>query len=179
MRLRRVLAPVAWLMLAQASWADIEATSPDGKRYLLKDDGTWQALDAKGTDPAQSKSSPDAEAELQLVRKIEREDDCQLVVRMTNKLPYEIRHIVPTFSAYRANGVMHDTAIAGFQSIRPSDNTVRTVEFNKIKCADIARVQVSGGDRCEMGELHKFSEGTGTCLARVRVLPSEVLQFDK
>jgi hypothetical protein len=53
------------------------------------------------------------------------------------------------------------------------------VRFGGIGCADIARLQVQGGDRCDMGDLNKFSDAKGECLARVRVLPSEVLPFEK
>ena len=177
--LRRMLLPVALLALSQLSWADIEATGPDGKRYLLKVDGSWQEIDPKSSDPTQSKSPPDGEAEMQLIRRVERASDCQLVVRLTNKMTYQIQHIVPTFSVYRSTGVLHDTASAVFGFVRPTENSERTVSFSKIRCDEIAHVQVGGADRCEMGDLNKFTDGKGLCLARVRVLPSDLVRFDK
>ena len=44
---------------------------------------------------------------------------------------------------------------------------------------EIGGVQVGGGDRCEMGDLDKFSSVRGECLARVRVMASDVVRFDK
>ena len=55
----------------------------------------------------------------------------------------------------------------------------REFEFTGIACQDIARVQVVGGDRCEMGDLHRFSDLKGQCLERVRVVSSDLVRFDK
>ena len=175
----RALLPCAGLVLAQAAWADFEATGPDGRRYLLRDDGTWRSVESKDKVQAQPKAQPEADLLLQLEQKVERGNNCQLVFRLVNNSPYEIRHIVPFFSVYRANGVLHGTVSVGFQSIRPSDRLERAAEFTRIACSDIARVQVSGGDRCEMGDLHTFSEADGQCLSRVRVVPSDLIRFDK
>jgi hypothetical protein len=41
---------------------------------------------------------------------------------------------------------------------------------------------VSGGDRCTMGDLHRWSdiaEVKGQCLARVKVVESSVIKFEK
>jgi hypothetical protein len=86
---------------------------------------------------------------------------------------------VPEFSVYRANGVMYDSAFMGFSFLRPGDTQQRDIRFDGINCQDIARVKVGGGDRCEMGELDKFSSGRGKCLALVRVVESDVVRFDK
>ena len=40
-----------------------------------------------------------------------RGNGCQLAVRLENKLPYEIRSLVPYYSVYRADGVIYDTVI--------------------------------------------------------------------
>ncbi len=175
----RALLPCAGLVLAQAAWADFEATGADGKRYLLRDDGTWRKVESKDKDQAQPKAQPEGEVVLQLEQKVERGNNCRLVFKLANNSPYEIRHIVPFFSVYRANGVLHGTVSVGFQSIRASDRLERTADFTRIACSDIARVQVGGGDRCEMGNLHKFSEADGQCLSRVRVVPSDLTRFDK
>jgi hypothetical protein len=55
----------------------------------------------------------------------------------------------------------------------------REVDFGRITCAEITRIQVTGGDRCEIGELNKYSVQDGQCLARVRVVPSELAPFSK
>lgn len=165
--------------LAHDARADFELTAPDGRRLLLKDDGTWKYQDTKEKDTGAAKNQPPEEAMLQLEQKVERGPHCRVVMRLVNTLPYEIGHIVPSFSAYRANGTMHETVTVGFQSVRPAESLQRAVEFTRIACADIARVQVSDADRCQMGDLNKFSPANGQCLARLRIAPSTVAKFDK
>jgi hypothetical protein len=63
--------------------------------------------------------------------------------------------------------------------MRPGDTLIRDIDFNGITCQDIVRVQVAGGDRCDMGDLDKFSGVKGQCLARVRVVESDLVRFDK
>lgn len=176
-RTATALALLLGLVLPHAARADFELTGPDGKRYLLKDNGTWQRVDAKDADTTAAKV--EGEALLRLERRIERGNHCRLALTMVNNLPYEIGHIVPYLSVYRANGVVHETVSIAFQSIRPSDKVERSADFSRITCGEIARVQVSGGDRCEMGDLNKFSDVKGQCLARVKLAPSEIVRFDK
>ena len=159
--------------------ADMVLTAPDGRKVVLKDDGSWRYQDAAEKGKAAPKEAQGPLAELVLEKKIDRNTNCRLVFSLTNNLPYEIQQIVPYFSVYRANGVIHETLSTAFQSVRPADKIERTADFSRITCAEIARVQVSGGDRCEMGELYKFLETKGQCLARIRVLPSDVVQFEK
>ena len=100
-------------------------------------------------------------------------------MKLVNNLPYEIRSIVPEFKVYRANGVVYDTVFGAFQFSKPGDSRSREVRFNGIACPDIARLQVTGGDRCEMGDLDKFSSEKGKCLEYVRVVESDLVRFDK
>ena len=102
-------------------------------------------------------------------------------MRLENKLPYEIRSLVPYYSAYRADGVIYNTSSGGqgFSSLRPGDSQRREIEFEGIPCNAISRVQVVGGGRCQMGELDKFSATSEQCLARVRVVRSDLVRFDK
>ena len=180
----RLLALAAWLvsallMLPQAALADQVLTTPDGRKVQLKDDGTWRYQDAAAPAKDAPKGEPAIQAQLRLEKKVERGAHCRLVLSLANDLPYEIKHFIPYVSVYRAGGVVHETVSMAFQSIRPADKIEREADFSRITCAEITRVQVVGGDRCEMGELHKFSESSGQCLARVRVLPSDLVRFDK
>jgi len=172
---------VGALAFAPPALGDFELTAPDGRRVLLKDDGTWRYVEGMWKDLAEDKSKDAGEAVMVLERKIERGNNCRFIVRLVNNLPYEIRSLVPYYSGYRANGVIYDTVSSptAFTAVRPGDKLVREFEFTGIACQDIARVQVVGGDRCEMGDLHKFSEGKGQCLARVRVEASDLVRFDK
>ena len=196
----------ALAMAALAMAADIEVTAPDGRRILLKPDQTWSYVDppadkaakpateakpaatadntegAAGTDKkegAVAVKKDEGEAVLHLEGKIAGNRICRFQLRLVNNLPYEIRSLVPEFSVYRANGVVYDSVFSGFSFLKPGDMQKREVRFNGIPCEAIARVQVGGGDRCEMGELDKFSNTKGECLARVRVVASEVVKFDK
>ena len=104
---------------------------------------------------------------------------CRFEFELTNTLPYEIRSLVPFFAISRVNGAVYSTESLGFGPIKPGDKSLRALRFAGITCQDIARLQVLGGDRCDMGELNKFSDAKGECLARVRVLPSDGVKFDK
>ena len=173
-----IMRDVLETVLSSAAQADVELTAPDGRRILLKDNGTWVYVEAdRGADTI----NKEGEATLALERKAERGKGCRIAVRLENNLPYEIRSLVPYYSVYRANGVIYDTVSgpSAFTSLKPGDGQSREVDFVGISCQDIARVQVVGGDRCEMGELTKYSATTGQCLARVRVVKSDLLRFDK
>lgn len=161
--------------LAQA--ADMVLTTPDGRSVVLKDNGTWAYQAGPASDKPVEYKGP--MADLRLERKTDRGAHCRLTFSLVNNLPHEIVHVIPNFAVFRANGVLHESVSAAFQNIRPSDRIERSVDFSRITCAEIARVQVVGGDRCEMGTLHKFSEPNGQCLARLHAVPSDILRFDK
>jgi hypothetical protein len=163
------------MLLSPTSRADFEVTGPDGSRILIKDDGTWIRLGAKAT----ANSEDEGEAVLRLESKTELGLGCRYQLRLQNNFPYEIRSIVPAFYAYRANGVIYDTQSVNFNTLRPGDAQTRQIQFVGIACRDIARLQVGGGDRCEMGELDRFSNDKGLCLGRVRVVASDLVVFDK
>jgi hypothetical protein len=175
----RTILLVAGIASACAAQADFNVTGPDGRRIMLKDDGTWRYVEQAGGD--NDKAKEEGEATLQLERKTPRGNGCLYSLRLVNKLPYEIRSLVLYYSAYRANGVIYDTVAAqsSFGFLKPGDQQQREVQFNGIGCDDIDRVQVGGGDRCVMGDLDKFSAAKGQCLARVRVVESDLVRFDK
>lgn len=171
-------------LLASSAWADFELRDSKGRRIRLLDNGTWRYVDAKDREAAASEAkeaaaNPPAQAELRLERRVEAPGGCRFDLALSNTLAYEIRSLVPDFAAQRANGVIYATQIAGFGSVMPGDQRRRSLQFAGIGCTDIARLEVRGGDRCEMGDLNKFTDGSGLCMARVRVLPSELLVFEK
>lgn len=171
-----VLASAAYVSPARA---DFEITGPDGRRILLKDDGTWSYVDSATTDSAKVKTVVVGEAVLSLERRIEVGRNCRFALRLVNNFTHEIQSIVPSFSAFRTNGVLYETVSTGFFSIKPGNQQSKEAFFQGIACPEIARVQVTGGDRCEMGDLDRFSNAKGECLARVRVVASDLVQFDK
>ena len=161
-----------------AARADFEVTGPDGRRILLKDDGTWRYQEA-GKEQPKDKPTVTGEGVLTLERRTEAGPNCRFGLRLTNNTNYEIQNIVPSFSVYRANGVLYETLGVGFFSIKPGNNVYREVFFQGITCQEIARLQVSGGDRCVMGDLDRLSYTGGACLERVRVVPSDLVRFEK
>jgi len=184
------LASIAWAVHGAST--DFEVTGPDGRRILLKEDKTWRYLETEAKkDPAEAKKTAEAkdapaekpkdpgEAVLYLDGRIEGNRTCRFQVRLVNNLPYEIRSLVPEFSVFRNEGVVYDSVFQSFQFLKPGDTQRREVRLDGLACQDIMRVRVGGGDRCEMGELDKFSPGKGKCLALVRVVASEVVRFDK
>ena len=168
-----------------AARADFELKDEQGRAILLKDDGTWRYLDAPAASaaPASAAASEPAkeqpQAEMLLERRVDVPGGCRFELALVNTLPYRIGSLVPEFAAYRANEVAYSTQTADFGPLRPGDRSRRAVRFPGIACADIARLQVQGGDRCSMGDLNKFSDANGQCLARVRVQPSDLLSFGK
>lgn len=177
----RVLGVLALAALClPAARADFELKDAQGRSILLKDDGTWRYLDAAAADGAASAPAKDQpQAELMLEQRMDVPGGCRFEFVLTNTLTYEIGSLVPLFTVYRANDVAYNAQTASFGRIRPGDQSRRALRFGGIACGEIARLQVSGGDRCEMGDLNKFSDADGQCLARVRVLPSTLLPFEK
>jgi len=181
-----VLAFVA-LGLALAVAADFEVTGPDGRRILLKDDGTWQYVEGKdgkpsreaAKEPEKEKPKVVGEAVLVLERRVGGGGGCIFGLRLVNSFPHLIQSFVPTFSAIRSNDVAYDSVTTGFVTLKPGDGQSREIRFRGISCQDIARLQVSGGDRCVMGDLDRFALDPGACLQRIRVVPSELVRFDK
>ena len=177
---RFVVVPLGLCIAAQQpAWADVEVRGPDGKRILLKDNGTWRHLDAEVPAAGTTTGTATDLAELQMLERADSPGGCSFSLALRNKLPYEIRSLVFEFSALRANGVVYTSLGLGFGPVKPGDVYRRELRLMGIACQDIARLQVGGGDRCDMGGLNKFSEPNGQCLALVQVMPNEVLTFNK
>lgn len=178
-----IVAFAVWTQAGSAD-ADFEVTGPDGRRILLKDDRTWSYLEGAAEakpagDAGAAKARPTATAALHLERVVQRGPGCSLRLRMVNELPYEIRSVVPEFSAYREKDIRYDTVFMSFEAIKPGDQQVKDIVFRGMPCGEIAAVKVGGADRCEMGDLDKFTPERGACLARIRVVESQALKFTK
>jgi len=171
----------ASLLLSHAALAQFQVTAPNGRLVTLYENGTWRYADAGDASSTAEYSDANALAILTLERKTQTGNNCTYEVSLVNNYPYEIRSLVFFYAAYRANGVIYDTVSSGsgFTLLKPGDKQDRDFVVRGLACQDIARVQVLGGDRCDMGDLDKYSSLKGQCLARVRVSESQLVRFDK
>ena len=159
-------------LLAGIAQADIGAITADGKHVLLKDDNTWSYVEEE----------TDQETEyvaLTVVKKQPLANGCKLGFRLDNHMTVDIRTLVPQFSAYIGENVLFQTVSKEFLRIRPTLTQYQEVLFTKIQCRDIQYVKVHGGDRCNMGELNRFSPVRGECLKKIRIIPSDVFNVIK
>lgn len=180
--LRKTLlfAAAACMAALPAASADFELRDATGRRIQLKDNGTWRYVEAAAAaDAKASDAKPQPLADLQLLSRADSPGGCQFEFSLKNHLPYEIRSLVPDFAVHRANGVVYSTQTLAFIALKAGDQRQRALRIEGIACADIAKLQVLGGDRCEMGEIDRFTEGKGLCLAQLRVLPSDTIKFEK
>lgn len=183
-----IAAPLALALGSAPARADFEAKDSAGRRILLRDNGTWRYVDGQ---PAAGATAADAAAasapagpppplaELRLVGKADTPAGCRFDFVLKNTLPYEIRSLVPEFGALRPGGIVYSTQMAAFVSIKPGDERPRSVVFAGIHCSAVDELRLQGGDRCEMGELDRFSAEGGACLARLKVMPTPLVRFDK
>ncbi len=166
-------------LLIPAWAADFEVKAPDGRTLLIKDDGTWRVADA----PAGSASAPPLydgpQAELTLVGRQDVPGGCAFTMTLVNQFPYEIRSLVPDFVVQRPSGVAYTTQSLAFTGIKPGDQRSGELRVQGLACKDIATLHLERGDRCEMGDLNRFSDADGRCLARLKVVPSRLLKFEK
>lgn len=163
---------LAALLAPLGAGADMELTTPDGQRVLLKDDHTWEYVE--------SESVPRERAAVLTVLHVSpRQSACAIGLRLTNNQPFAIKNLVPRFSAYTRDNVEYQTVSVAFDSIRPTRDQYRKLAFSGITCSDIAYVRVHGGERCVMGPLTKFLSTSEDCLGRVFVDPSELIDISK
>lgn len=174
---------LAALGSAGNAWADFELTDKKGRRILLKDNGTWRLITNKDA----AASAPEAKEELkiedmlelQLLRRFDAPGGCRFDLNLANHLPHEVKNLVPDFIALRPSGAVYGSTLISFAAVKPGESRNRSIQFAGIACADIAKVQVTGADRCEVGELNKFTESKGKCLSAIKVIASDLLKFEK
>lgn len=150
----------------------IEVVSPDGRHVLLRDDHTWEYIEVEQL-PA------DESAVLAVVNVEELSNACDVGFRLTNNLPYKIKSLVPSFSAYTTDQVLFDTQSKSFNSIKPTRSQYQKVRFIGITCPNISHIRLLGADRCTMGPFTKFDSGDGECLKRVYVQESNLIKVLK
>jgi len=171
--LHRTIGILAICVAAQTATADLTITAPDGRKILLRDDGTWTLL----------QDTADAEARryatLILENKIDLAGGCRLGLRMRNDLSEQIRTLVLRFTAYKGEQIPFDTVSRGYSYIKPTASQYQEITFRGITCDEITLVEVLAARNCHVGDLTKYSAEAHHCLNLVDVVTSEVLPIAK
>lgn len=169
---RRLATVFAFLIFTSPSvMADTEAVAVNGKRVLLKDDHSWEYI--KNTPP------DNRYARLSVEFTESGAAYCRVGLRLKNDLADKITSIIFMFSAYVDEEVRYETVTKGFQHLKPTNDRFNEITFSGLPCDDIDYIRVHGADRCEVGELNKFTSAKGQCLKLVQVHASDKIVIFK
>jgi len=165
------LLALSFILAGNCALADIEAITTNGKSVLLKNDNTWQYIE---TEQVATRY-----AHLSVVNKQGGDNYCRLGLKLKNDLADKITSIVFRFSAHNQEDIRYDTVTKGFQHLNPTNEGFREITFAGISCEEIKYIRVHGADRCEIGELTKFSAEKSECLKLVQVEGSDKIVIFK
>ena len=146
--------------------------TPDGRRVLLRDDHTWEVVEAEQGDSS-------ASAVISVANVSGLRNACKVGLRLENNLGYNIKSLIPSFSAYNRDGVLFETVSKAFSSIKPTRSQYKQIQFIGITCDNIGHVRVHGAGHCSMGEMDKFNESEGECLSHIHVQASDLIKLIK
>ncbi len=163
----RLLSLFALLIISSANsaLAGLEAITINGKRVTLNSNHTWEYI--------QDEKSTARYAHLSVANLQGGSSFCRLGLKLKNDLADKINSIVFMLSAYIDEEVRYETISKGFQHLKPTQEMYNEITFSDISCDEIQYIRVHGADRCEIGELHKFSPEKGKCLKLVNVEGSD------
>ncbi len=168
----RVLTGLWLCLIAGLTVAATVVVTEEGKRIRLNDDFTWEYIDTQ-VDEVEPQIS------LNVVSKTTQRGNCVLGIMLQNDAPYPILNFVPQFQARIKDDVLFDNVFVSFQNIKPTLRQYQELVFKRVVCEEITRVEVHGGDRCNMEDLTRFSTDKGACLQRVKVIPSNLIEIAK
>jgi hypothetical protein len=153
--------------------ADMTAVTADGRKVLLRDNGTWEFTGKSVGDGGEARAS------LTLEKKVDLARGCRLGLRLKNDLPAQIRSLVLRFTAYKEPQVAFETVSRGYSYIKPTVSQYQEISFRGITCDEITTVAVSAARNCHVGELTKYSASKERCLELIEVRPSDMLPIAK
>lgn len=171
--LYRIAGLFAFCVCAPLALADINATTVDGRKVLLRDNGTWSYIE-KGDDQGK-----EPRAVLALENKIDLARGCRLGLRLNNELPARIRTLVLRFTAYKGDQIAFETVSRGYSFVKPTTSQYQEISFRGISCDEIRSIAVSAARNCHVGDLTKYSASAKRCLELVDVRPSELMAIAK
>jgi len=172
--LSRIVLATLLSLLTPLAGADMTATTEDGRKVLLRGNGTWDWYE-----PAADGDRVQPRALLTLEKKFDIARGCRIGMRLQNDLNAQIRTLVLRFTAYKGDEIAFETVSRGFSYIKPTVSQYQEVTFRGIRCADITSVEVFAARNCHVGELTKYSASAEHCLALVDVAPSDLLPFTR
>ena len=150
----------------------VVVVKPDGGRVLLRNDHTWEVIEVEQDDPTMS-------AVISVANISGLRNACKVGLRLENNLGYNIKSLIPSFSAYTTKGVLYETVSKSFSSIKPTKKQYRQIQFIGITCEDIGHVRIHGAEHCSMGQMDKFNEAEGECLSHIHVKASDLIKITK
>jgi hypothetical protein len=163
----------ALLLAAHYAFADMSAVTADGRKVLLRDNGTWTFAQ-----PSRGGDAPSV-ATLALKNKTDLAGGCRLGLSLQNDLSAQIRSLVLRFTAYKDDRLAFETVSRGFSNVKPTNSQYQEVRFRGIGCDAIRSVAVSAARSCHVGDLTKYSSTAKRCLALIEVAPSNLLPIAK
>lgn len=150
----------------------VVVVTPDGRHVLLRDDHTWEVVEAGQGDPSRS-------AVISVANTRGLRNACKIGLRLENRLGYTIKSLIPSFSVYTSDGVLFETVSKSFSSIKPTSDQYRQIQFIGLTCKEIGHIRVHGADHCSMGAMDKFNEAEGECLSHIYVQASDLVNITK
>jgi hypothetical protein len=154
------------LLFSHLAQADIQATTEDGRKVTLKNNGTWMYNPVGGTEPAPRT------AVLTLEKFQDIPGGCELGLRLQNDLHSPIRTMVLRFTAYKPGNIPFETVSRGYSRIKPTANQFQEIKFRGLSCGEIDKVQVEAAHNCHVGDLTKYNASEERCLELVKVMES-------
>jgi len=164
---------IACLLLAQWAHADLQATTEDGRKVLLRDNGLWVFAPQEGAEKAA------ATAELVLEKRQDIPNGCRLGFRVNNNLHAQIRTLVLRFTAYKKGDIPFETVSRGYSFIKPTATQFQEIRFRGLSCDDIDKVRVRAAHNCHIGEMTKYNASEERCLELIDVAASDLMTIYK
>lgn len=91
------------------------------------------------------------------------QDACKFGLTMTNNLPFKITALTYRITAIVNGDVPYDTQNKSFNEVRPGERQYRELTFQRVRCDEIDRLELTDPGRCNLSDLNRFNAGPGDC----------------
>jgi hypothetical protein len=153
------------------AYAEMTATTAEGQKVLLKDDGTWQFID-------DTASASDRHILMSVVKLKEMFGTCMISIEISNNVGSRVQTFSPRILAYDNDGEFINDGILFVQNIenggrQTPDMQIRGVECGVIKHLEIRKMAM---DMCEIGG--KSIDGS-ECIELIQIESTSKIPFRK